>query len=92
LRPMACRRSMTTGCCSAAWSAASRSSRKPCAHLPDELLAQRPDMPWAEIRGIGNRIRHVYHRVSPKVIKSVVTDDLPALKNAIEAVRRSLSG
>jgi uncharacterized protein with HEPN domain len=52
-------------------------------HVPGELLASRPDMPWAEIRGIGNRIRHEYHRVSPRIIKAVVTDDLPALKVAI---------
>ena len=57
-------------------------------HLPDELLATRPDMPWREIKAIGNRIRHEYHRVSPKVIKSVVVDELPVLREAIEALMR----
>jgi uncharacterized protein with HEPN domain len=57
-------------------------------HLPDELLARRTDIPWPEIRGIGNRIRHEYHRISPRIIRSVVTDDLPALKMAIESLRR----
>ena len=56
-------------------------------HLPEELLATRPDMPWREIKAIGNRIRHEYHRVSPKVIRSVVVDELPVLRVAIEALR-----
>jgi uncharacterized protein with HEPN domain len=61
-------------------------------HLPDEMLATRPDMPWAEVRGIGNRIRHEYRRVSPRIIRAVVTDDLSALKSAIEAIRKDLLG
>ena len=56
-------------------------------HLPDDVLAKRPDMPWAEIKAIGNRIRHEYHRVSSKIIASVVVDDLPALKVAIEKLQ-----
>jgi uncharacterized protein with HEPN domain len=57
--------------------------------IPDDLLARRPDMPWSEIRGIGNRIRHEYHRVSPRIIRSVVTDDLPALREAVVALKAS---
>jgi uncharacterized protein with HEPN domain len=58
-------------------------------HLPDELLATRSDMPWAEIRGIGNRIPHEYHRVSPRIIHAVVTDDLPALREAILTMKKT---
>ena len=31
-------------------------------HLPDDLLALRPEIAWADIRGIGNLIRHEYWR------------------------------
>jgi len=61
-------------------------------HLPDDVLAQRPDMPWREIKAIGNRIRHEYHRISPQIVRSVVTDDLPALRLAISALLRSSGG
>ena len=59
-------------------------------HLPESLLASRPEISWPDIRAIGNLIRHEYHRVESKVIWSVVTDDLPTLRNAIEAMRRNL--
>lgn len=58
-------------------------------HVPDNILATRPDIPWADIKAIGNVIRHEYHRVDPAIIWSVVQDDLPALKAAIEALAKS---
>jgi uncharacterized protein with HEPN domain len=59
-------------------------------HLPQTMLDTRPDIAWADIRAIGNLIRHEYHRVEPAVIWSVVNDDLPALRHAIEAMRAKL--
>jgi uncharacterized protein with HEPN domain len=55
-------------------------------HVPDAVLAKQPDIPWADIRGIGNRIRHEYWRVDAAIIWSVVRDDLPSLRVAIEAL------
>ena len=59
-------------------------------HLPEPLLATRPEIAWPDIRAIGNLIRHEYHRVESKVIWAVVTDDLPMLRQAIEAMRGTL--
>jgi uncharacterized protein with HEPN domain len=56
-------------------------------HLPDALLATRPEIHWQDIRAIGNLIRHEYHRVDPEVIWAVITDDLPPLRLAIEAMQ-----
>jgi uncharacterized protein with HEPN domain len=53
-------------------------------HLPQELLSSRPDLPWREIKAVGNFIRHEYHRVEPRIIWSVVVHDLPALRQAAE--------
>jgi uncharacterized protein with HEPN domain len=61
-------------------------------HIPDELLAKRPDMPWPEIKAIGNRIRHEYHRISPSIVRSVVVDDIPVLKTAISGLLDALRG
>lgn len=56
-------------------------------HLPEALLTTRPEIAWADIRAIGNLIRHEYHRVESKIIWSVVVDDLPALRRAIESMQ-----
>lgn len=53
-------------------------------HLPDEMLAHRPEILWADIRAIGNLIRHEYWRVDPDIVWAVVTDDLPPLRAAVE--------
>ena len=38
-----------------------------------------PDQPWSDIRGMGNRLRHAYHRISLEVIWNAVQRDLPGL-------------
>src|SRR5262245_12642264 len=52
-------------------------------HLPEELLSTQPGLPWPMIRGIGNVLRHEYHRIAPKVIWGVVTLHLTPLRKAI---------
>jgi uncharacterized protein with HEPN domain len=53
-------------------------------HLPHDILASRPDIAWPGIRAIGNLMRHEYWRIDPDIVWTVVSDDLPALRNAIE--------
>jgi uncharacterized protein with HEPN domain len=45
-----------------------------------------PGLPWRDIRGIGNQLRHAYERIDLSTIWNTVVDDLPALKAAIEDV------
>jgi uncharacterized protein with HEPN domain len=52
-------------------------------HLPDALLEVRPEISWADVRAIGNRIRHEYWRVDSKLIWSIAMDDLPPLRTAV---------
>ncbi len=54
-----------------------------------EVLA--PDQPWADIRGIGNILRHQYDEVDPEVIWSVVQRDLGALKAAAQRALLAVS-
>ena len=42
--------------------------------MPDELLAQAPGVPWKKIRGIGNVLRHEYHKIADDVIWAVVVE------------------
>ncbi|HTT62977.1 MAG TPA: HepT-like ribonuclease domain-containing protein [Bryobacteraceae bacterium] len=43
-------------------------------------------MPWRDIRGLGNQLRHTYERIDLSTIWNTVVDDLPALKAAKEHV------
>ena len=58
--------------------------------IPPELQARQPNIPWAQIMGIGNVLRHEYHRVSDTLIWNVVQEYLPPLKAAIVAIEAEL--
>lgn len=56
-------------------------------HLPDELTGRHPDIPWQDIRGIGNRLRHEYWMVDAKIVWEVVQTELDALETAVREER-----
>ena len=55
-------------------------------HIPDEWLADFPTEPWAQIKGIGNRIRHEYFRIDDAILWEIITTDAYALKTVMEAI------
>lgn len=59
--------------------------------IPQDLRSTQPQVPWAQIMGIGNVLRHEYHRVSDTVVWNVVQDHLLPLKAAVEAIDAALS-
>jgi uncharacterized protein with HEPN domain len=67
-------------------SAASRSSPRPRGACPT-ILEKRPDIPWEDIRGIGNILRHGYDKVDDRIIWTVIERHLAPL----EATLRELS-
>jgi uncharacterized protein with HEPN domain len=38
-----------------------------------------PDQPWADIRGMGNRLRHAYDRLDLDIVWNTARNRLPAL-------------
>ena len=54
--------------------------------IPDDWLADFPTEPWAQIRGIGNRMRHEYFRIDDVMLWEIVTTDTRALKTVLEAM------
>lgn len=42
-----------------------------------------PGLPWHNIRGIGNWLRHRYDRVDVETVWNTVVDDLPSLRTAV---------
>ena len=60
--------------------------------LPEDVKALRPEIPWPQVRTIGNILRHEYHGLSDKIIWGVVVDELPALRTAVEALSKRFAG
>jgi uncharacterized protein with HEPN domain len=58
--------------------------------IPTRMQADQSHIPWAQITAIGNVLRHEYHRVSDVIVWNVVTEHLPPLKTAVEAIERDL--
>lgn len=54
-------------------------------HLPDEMKARHPEIPWPKVAGIGNVLRHDYERVAPAILWKLAHDDLPLLEIACRA-------
>jgi uncharacterized protein with HEPN domain len=42
-----------------------------------------PGLPWRNIRGIGNWLRHRYDRVDVEMVWNTVTDALPPLRSGV---------
>lgn len=59
-------------------------------HLGRELKGHHKGVRWKDIAGIGNILRHDYQRVDASIIWKAVKDDLPALKEALLALKESL--
>jgi uncharacterized protein with HEPN domain len=47
--------------------------------VPDDKKCLKPDVDWAAIRGLRNRIVHEYFGLSLSVIWAIVQNDLPVL-------------
>jgi uncharacterized protein with HEPN domain len=53
--------------------------------LGDEAEALCPGPDWRGYCGMGNVLRHAYHRIQPEVIWQTITEDLPIFQQAVQA-------
>jgi uncharacterized protein with HEPN domain len=58
--------------------------------IPDAAKSQRPEIPWKQVAGIGNVLRHDYSGLADRIIWGVVHDELPKLKKAIKAISATI--
>ena len=56
-------------------------------HIPDDMKSEYPQIPWAQIRGLGNRLRHGYETIDAVVVWDIVRNDLTPLRAALLAIR-----
>ena len=61
-------------------------------HIPDEARAKHPEIPWRQVVGIGNVIRHDYDEIDNVTMWQTATERLPPLKAAVEAMLREVEG
>jgi uncharacterized protein with HEPN domain len=59
--------------------------------IPTEMKDMSPDVPWVEIAGIGNVLRHDYQRVEPLIIWNIVEKHLAPLEQAVITIRDRLA-
>jgi uncharacterized protein with HEPN domain len=54
--------------------------------IPEEERARHPEIPWAQIVGLRNRLIHGYDAVDLDILWQIVTADLPPLVASLEAI------
>ena len=58
--------------------------------VPEEVRAQIPDVPWAEIVALRNRLIHGYDEINLDIVWRILTDDLPHLALDLETALETL--
>ncbi|MBI5121260.1 MAG: DUF86 domain-containing protein [Rhodospirillales bacterium] len=53
-------------------------------HVPDEVTAKYPEIPWQQMRGLRNVLAHEYHGVDHEVVWRLIEKRLPELKRMME--------
>jgi uncharacterized protein with HEPN domain len=57
-------------------------------HIPPEMKAMVADVPWTEIAGIGNVLRHDYQRVEALIVWNIVEAHLVHLEEAARTIQK----
>ena len=52
-------------------------------HIPEDVQAVHGHVPWQLIRGMRNRLVHVYFNVDPRIVWDTIQTDLPPLATAL---------
>jgi uncharacterized protein with HEPN domain len=53
-------------------------------HVPTEIRARYPELPWAEMLTMRNIVIHEYHGVNLSIIWQTVKEDLPELVSPLK--------
>jgi uncharacterized protein with HEPN domain len=56
-------------------------------HIPDDVQAEYPLVPWRNIRAIGNKLRHEYDRLDTDIIWDVASHHLGGLRTVIDDIK-----
>jgi uncharacterized protein with HEPN domain len=59
-------------------------------HIPDDVKAKHPEIPWPDVAAIGNVFRHEYHNIAARIVWGTVVLHLAPLEIAVRAIRAEL--
>jgi uncharacterized protein with HEPN domain len=57
-------------------------------HVPDDVRAKNPDIPWRMIIATRSRLIHAYLGIDDDTIWSIIRDDVPPLIQALKRLRK----
>ena len=57
-------------------------------NIPENIKTDHPEIPWRQIIATRNRIIHGYLGIDNDIIWSIVTDDIPELLTALQALKQ----
>ena len=55
-------------------------------HVPENIIADNPDIPWRDMRDMRNVLAHEYFGVNEKIIWHTVKEDLPPLAPQLKSL------
>ena len=55
-------------------------------HVPAEIRAEHPELPWVEMLTMRNIVIHEYHGVNLRIIWQTVKEDLPPLVSGLKRI------
>lgn len=59
-------------------------------HLPEDLTADHAQVPWRDVRRVGDVLRHGYERIDPDVIADILMLEIDVLRHACETILAGL--
>lgn len=62
------------------------------AQLDDEVKNAEPNIPWALIRGMRNKLIHEYFGTDLPIVWNVITKELPGFRTQLEIIHTKLIG
>jgi len=54
--------------------------------LPDKLRAEHPDVPWASMAGMRDKLIHDYVNVDRRIVWRTVQDELPSVRRQLQSI------
>ena len=56
------------------------------AHMPEEIVAEHPEIPWQDMRDMRNVLAHEYFGIDSEIVWEIATKKLAPLKKRIAEI------
>ena len=61
-------------------------------HVPDDVRAAHPEVPWRAIVGLRNRLAHGYLSISDRVVWTTIREAVPPLTSSLRSLLDAMDG